>query len=789
MRISTKKTTSLLLALIMVALTLPCASAATGDYTKNSEPRHTDCTYLSDQAMDYYSKEVNFTDSSASSVYSYFMDLSKAEENDSSNSFNAIKGDAKKFANQPVTNSLFAELNKIMTDTHTHGTSYAGYAKNALATHWLSTDTSGGSDKEFYTFFYADTEANSSAVMQREHIWPKSRASFYMATGLGGSDLHHLRPAVDKVNNKKSNWAFGDHTGHKVYRNNIVQYGGQPVLWKFVNENGDTCIDVKEDVRGDVARILLYVYVRWVQPNLYTDLDDAYLPELDADDDKNTGLKVVESLDTLLDWCEKDPVDTWEMSRNDITESIQGNRNVFIDYPELAWLLFDKTVPDDMTTPSGMAKASQDDITVTESAPLSDPITVNFENRSTTAYNGETDISAYYLDNDGDKVYIKSGQQVEKDTEIHYSITVNTDETEFTQILANGTSTANKYKVTDYTISEEDGPYVVYTFTKKADSLCVDDTLEGTNDTEDIYVCSKSKVCELYFKYSSSSGTHSGTYYASYTDETGKEVVLENGSVVKNGTSFNMKVVPDCTSIIDHVSTTATKNTENILHDGTHEYSFTADCSSGSHRKKNITITWGVDHNITDGLFGTGHYRRYMKSQDDDDFYEYAQFIQNFEITGVQIKADESNSIRFVSVINSSLLKAATEYGYLVATTKKKTSDEAMTKGYELYYDNPKASKIICTDTDNKLSGAYGKHIVDKENPDTAYKYITLAIEDIPDAETDTIFIVRPYAKLAGTRDGEDFERIIYGDYLRTTEETYNACAASYNQIIELAQQ
>ena len=86
---------------------------------------------------------------------------------------------------------------------------------------------------------------------------------------------------------------------------------------------------------GDVARILLYVYCCWGQPNLYSDLSSDLLPAQEKDSTDN-GKKAVESLDTLLSWCESDPVDTWEMRRNDLIESIQGNRNVFIDYPELA---------------------------------------------------------------------------------------------------------------------------------------------------------------------------------------------------------------------------------------------------------------------------------------------------------------------------------------------------------------------------------------------------------------------------------------------------------------------
>jgi hypothetical protein len=40
------------------------------------------------------------------------------------------------------------------------------------------------------------------------------------------------------------------------------------------------------------------------------------------------------------------------MGRNDVVEDITGTRNVFVDYPEYAWLLFGKSVPQNMVTPS-----------------------------------------------------------------------------------------------------------------------------------------------------------------------------------------------------------------------------------------------------------------------------------------------------------------------------------------------------------------------------------------------------------------------------------------------------
>ena len=42
----------------------------------------------------------------------------------------------------------------------------------------------------------------------------------------------------------------------------------------------------------------------------------------------------------FLEWNEEDPVSPYEISRNDILEGIQGNRNPFIDNPYLATIIW-----------------------------------------------------------------------------------------------------------------------------------------------------------------------------------------------------------------------------------------------------------------------------------------------------------------------------------------------------------------------------------------------------------------------------------------------------------------
>lgn len=300
--------------------------AATGTVSSNTGRRHTTCVSLSKQAQKYYTDTYTWENlSSLAGVYA--PDDSYVATQD---------------------NPLYSALRTLMTDTHTYrNVVYSGTGNNSLATFWRYTDTAAGANS--YLYFYADIDASSGYTMNREHIWCKSSASFYEKGG--GADLHHLRPSISFVNEAKGSHAFGNVKG-KYSDASATSVGSTEVCWV---SNSSNLFEVRDNIKGDVARILLYVYCRWAQPNLYTDVEGAKLPAMDSDDELNFGEKVVENLDVLLQWMQTDPVDEWEMARNDQTENIQGNRNVFIDYPELAWLMFGMEVPADMATPSGKA--------------------------------------------------------------------------------------------------------------------------------------------------------------------------------------------------------------------------------------------------------------------------------------------------------------------------------------------------------------------------------------------------------------------------------------------------
>ena len=206
------------------------------------------------------------------------------------------------------TSALYSALKNLMVSNHDHQTNYA---ETRDLYKYTDCQNSGGKISSFYSGTAIGPAWDSGNTWNREHTWPNSK-------GLGGNDendIMMLRPTSVSENSSRGNKAYGQSGS---YYNPNSESGG------------------KYDLRGDVARIFLYVYVRWGNTSYAW----------------GTG-GVMENVDVLLTWMEADPVDTWELGRNDSVEAITGTRNVFVDYPEFAFLLFGEDIPDNMSTPSG----------------------------------------------------------------------------------------------------------------------------------------------------------------------------------------------------------------------------------------------------------------------------------------------------------------------------------------------------------------------------------------------------------------------------------------------------
>ncbi|MFF4034144.1 endonuclease I family protein [Streptomyces sviceus] len=147
----------------------------------------------------------------------------------------------------------------------------------------------------------------------REHVWAKSHGDFGEVTG-PGTDLHHLRPADVQVNSIRGNLDF-DNGGSAV-----TGGGGSTV-------DSDSFAPRAAD-RGDVARMILYMAVRYDGGDGFADLE----PNEKVNNGSNP---YIGKLSVLKAWNEADPPSAFEEKRNQVIyDTYQHNRNPFIDHPE-----------------------------------------------------------------------------------------------------------------------------------------------------------------------------------------------------------------------------------------------------------------------------------------------------------------------------------------------------------------------------------------------------------------------------------------------------------------------
>ncbi|MEN8223971.1 MAG: endonuclease [Bacteroidota bacterium] len=178
---------------------------------------------------------------------------------------------------------------------------------------------------QVYTGFSHDNAdyGTSGLALNREHVWAKSHGSFADWPPMYG-DVHNLKPAAATVNQDKSNLDFD---------NGGVQHDIATGCYYT-----DSTWEARDEVKGDIARIIFYMATRY-------EGEDGEL-DLEVVDWNNTfPLAQHGKLSTLLAWNSLDPPDEFERHRNDVIYSFQQNRNPFIDDPNFAELIWDETTP------------------------------------------------------------------------------------------------------------------------------------------------------------------------------------------------------------------------------------------------------------------------------------------------------------------------------------------------------------------------------------------------------------------------------------------------------------
>jgi hypothetical protein len=162
--------------------------------------------------------------------------------------------------------------------------------------------------------------------MNREHTLP---ASWMPSVGSTSTpeyqDYHHLFPAVATANSQRSNEPLGEVV------NVTSSYGAGK---RGTDAFGNTVYEPRNEQKGDAARALFYMMTAYHDPiGAYSwALLDLNSPGPD------------QRLDVLLKWHMEDLPGGFEQARNDYLDSLQGNRNPFIDSAQWACYINFKTM-------------------------------------------------------------------------------------------------------------------------------------------------------------------------------------------------------------------------------------------------------------------------------------------------------------------------------------------------------------------------------------------------------------------------------------------------------------
>lgn len=183
----------------------------------------------------------------------------------------------------------------------------------------MYSDVPGGTPAYVYNYGAGQECGNYNSeadCYNREHSFPKS---WFGDVPPMNSDLFHIYPTDGYVNNRRSNYPFGETAsptwtsanGSMVGPSSVTGYTG--VVFEPIDE-----------YKGDFARTYFYMATRYYR-------EDGKWPGGEMTDGSQPKPW---ALAMLLAWHRTDVVSTKEVSRNNEVYKYQNNRNPFIDDPQ-----------------------------------------------------------------------------------------------------------------------------------------------------------------------------------------------------------------------------------------------------------------------------------------------------------------------------------------------------------------------------------------------------------------------------------------------------------------------
>ena len=158
----------------------------------------------------------------------------------------------------------------------------------------------------------------------REHTFCQSwlKPSSQTGSTTPGSDLFHIYPVDGYVNTRRNNNPYGEVSSPTWVSRNGSRLGTN----SFSGAPAHTAFEPIDAYKGDIARSFFYMATRYMFEDevFATDQDMVYRSQLRP-----------WAVQMLLKWHALDPVSDKERARNTAVYKLQGNRNPFIDFPEL----------------------------------------------------------------------------------------------------------------------------------------------------------------------------------------------------------------------------------------------------------------------------------------------------------------------------------------------------------------------------------------------------------------------------------------------------------------------
>ena len=186
--------------------------------------------------------------------------------------------------------------------------------------------------------------SNECDCYNREHSIPKS---WFGGSESGpGCDIFQVVPTDGYVNNRRSNYAFGEvssasytYDGAKLgSAKSITITGGNTIAGNTgasVSCSG-TVFEPRDEYKGDFARGYFGTMIKWANGD-YTAFTTGDGGKIFSTNYSTGAFGLTKyGVALLMKWHRQDPVSQKEIDRNNGIQQTQGNRNPFIDYPYLA---------------------------------------------------------------------------------------------------------------------------------------------------------------------------------------------------------------------------------------------------------------------------------------------------------------------------------------------------------------------------------------------------------------------------------------------------------------------